>query len=93
MIFEKYSTSDPQSETDTSVFNRSKSSELCEWTNKLVELLPNVDDAPESDGQVKDIVNHFTTIKSFYAKFTNAGFDPSPEAETIFNGIQIYEVI
>ena len=39
------------------------------------------------------ILIFFIKIKKFYTAVRNAGFDPSPEMETFFNSIQIYESV
>ena len=52
--------------------------------------MPSVNDNP-NDGS-NEVVTHFKTIKRFYGVVRNAGFDPSPELETFFNSVQIYEV-
>lgn len=87
----KFKREDPN-QTDVSVVDRLSATELSNWTQKLLTYLPSVEELPESDEQTRQTVTHFKTIKTFYNAFQSAGFDPTPEMETFFNSLQIYEV-
>ncbi len=74
------------------VVKRSSAEELSQWTQTVLKFLPGVDDSPEEVDRTNQLTHHFTTIKHFYSIAKNAGFE-SPELDTFFNSLQIYEVI
>ena len=70
---------------------RNGADELAEWTQTVLKFLPGVNDTPEGIDGTSQLTTHFSAIKSFYTHAKNAGFD-SPELDTFFNSLQIYEV-
>lgn len=79
-------------ETNVDVVERSKSDELSDWTNKVLEYLPGIEDAPEGTEGTHQISSHFLTIKKFYEVAQKAGFESS-ELDSVFNSLQIYESV
>lgn len=61
-ILNRFRTHDPN-QTDLSVLDRTSSTDLCVWTQKVLTFLPSVDDVPESDAETRDTLTHFNTIK------------------------------
>lgn len=88
---------DPNSET--SFIKRPSSTELCQWTKKVCEYMPNASDTAAASsggggGDIRPMKQHFTLIKQFYDTVQQAGFTQLPPAvETFLAGIQIYEAV
>jgi hypothetical protein len=81
--------------TETTFIKRPNSTELCEWTKKVCEYLPNTTDAASanSDG-IRPMKQHFTVIKQFYDGIQQVGITQlPPTVQTFFSSIQIYESV
>lgn len=68
---------------------RSDADKLCQMSESILSYMPT---AP-LDVNAQGMSTHLDTIKSFYSKFQQAGFEPSQEMELFFNSIQIYESV
>jgi len=77
-------------DADSSFVDRGDSHSLCEWSQKILQFLPAVEQA--SDSESDPVVSHFKSIQNFYAGVRNAGFDCG-ELDTLFNCMKIYESI
>ncbi|CAF1098298.1 unnamed protein product [Rotaria sordida] len=81
--------------TETSFIRRPNSNELCEWTKKVCEYLPNATDVATANGDdIRPMKQHFSIIKQFYDTVQQAGFTRMPPIiETFLSSIQIYESV
>jgi hypothetical protein len=81
--------------TETSFIKRPNQTELCEWTKKVSEYLPNaIDVATASGDDIRPMKQHFSTIKQFYDSVQQAGFPQLPSTiETFLSAMQIYETV
>ncbi|CAF0772906.1 unnamed protein product [Didymodactylos carnosus] len=78
--------------TDKSFISRPNSTELCEWSKKVCEYLPSVDDQPAE--QANNVKQHFSAIKQFYNVIQQQNWTQIPAPiQTFFNSLQIYETI
>lgn len=83
------------SDTDSSLIKRPDATELCEWTKKVCEYLPNATEASTATGDdLRPMKQHFSIIKQFYDAVHQAGFNELPPVvETFMSSIQIYESV
>ena len=83
------------SNTETSFLQRPSQTELCEWTKKVCEYLPNATDTATATGDdIRPMKQHFGAIKQFYDTIQQAGITQLPATvQTFFSSIQIYESI
>ena len=83
------------SSTETSFISRPNSTELCEWTKKVCEYLPNATDAATAGGDdMRPMKSHFSQIKQFYDTVQQAGWTQMPPVvQTFMSSIQIYECV
>jgi hypothetical protein len=81
--------------TDSSLIKRPDATQLCEWTKKVCEYLPNASDTATTNGDdIRPMKQHFTIIKQFYDTVQQAGFTQMPPVvETFLSSIQIYEAV
>ncbi len=81
--------------TETSFIRRPNQNELCEWTKKVCEYLPNATETATAGGDdIRPMKQHFSTIKQFYDSVQQAGLPRLPPAvETFLSSIQIYESV
>lgn len=81
--------------TETSLIKRPSQTELCEWTKKVCEYLPNATEAATASGDdIRPMKQHFSSIKQFYDTVQQAGVTQLPATvQTFFSSIQIYESI
>jgi len=81
--------------TETSFIKRPNQTELCEWTKKVSEYLPNATDVATASGDdIRPMKQHFSTIKQFYDSVQQAGLPQLPPiVETFLSSMQIYETV
>jgi hypothetical protein len=84
---------DPNAET--SFISRPSSNDLCQWTKKVCEYLPNSADAATANADgMRPMKQHFSAIKQFYDTVQQAGWTQiPPTVQTFMSGIQIYEAV
>ncbi|CAF1133901.1 unnamed protein product [Adineta ricciae] len=82
-------------DTDSALIKRPDATELCEWTKKVCEYLPNANEAATASGDdMRPMKQHFGIIKQFYGTVQQAGFTQMPPVvETFLSSIQIYESV
>lgn len=90
LLYYKFTSGDPETRS-VEVVERNGPVELAKWTETVLRFLPGVDDSPQDAQGVSNLTEHFDIVKKFYSSAKNAGFD-SPELDTFFNSLQIYEV-
>lgn len=81
--------------TESALISRPSSTELCQWTKKVCEYLPNATDATTAGGDdMRPMKQHFSSIKQFYDSVQQAGWTEIPETvQTFMSAIQIYETV
>lgn len=81
--------------TETSFIRRPNQTELCEWTKKVCEYLPNATDTATANGDdLRPMKQHFSSIKQFYDTVERVGLPQLPAPiQTFLSSIQIYEAV
>lgn len=84
-----------ESDADKSLIERPSAADLCSWTQKICDYLPNASDTMTAGGDdLRPMKNHFASIKQFYNAVQNGGWTEIPPAvQTFMSGIQIYEAV
>ena len=83
------------SDADSSIIKRPNATELCQWTTKVCEYLPNASETATASGDdLRPMKKHFSTIKQFYDTVQQAGWTEMPATvQTFMNALNIYEVV